>query len=186
MSGLLSSAPRFTRILDQHDGGFFRGNRISASPDESNKRGERMLALVDDTMLPRILDHLFSEGEFLSPYGIRSVSKVHDVRRNLGEIRGIGAAIVEYVPGESNSPLFGGQLQLAWSDLDAYQLHPDPDARKILSLSGRRLSGQSALLAGRNAGSPRWSRKCFHHGSSTCFAKTVTAWCQPVPVLSQD
>jgi hypothetical protein len=105
---LLASAPRFTRILDEHDGGFFRGNRISAAPDEFNKRGERMLALVDDTMLPRILDHLFAESEFLSPYGIRSVSKVHDTRRNLGDIRGIGAAIVEYVPGESNSPLFGG------------------------------------------------------------------------------
>jgi hypothetical protein len=105
---LLASAPRFRKILDQHDGGFFRGNRISAAPDELNKRGERMLALVDDGMLPRILDHLFAEAEFLSPYGIRSVSKVHDQRRNLGEIRGIGTAMVEYVPGESNSALFGG------------------------------------------------------------------------------
>jgi len=105
---LLTRAPRFSAILAEHGGGFFRGNRISACPTTANARGERMLALVDDEMLPAILNHLFNEDEFLSPYGIRSVSKLHAERRDLGDIRGIGAAMVEYVPGESNSPLFGG------------------------------------------------------------------------------
>lgn len=59
-------------------------------------------------MLPRILQHLLSEDEFLSPYGIRSVSRIHAERRDLGMLPGIGEAMIEYVPGESNSPLFGG------------------------------------------------------------------------------
>ena len=59
-------------------------------------------------MLPRILSHLLSESEFLSSYGIRSVSRIHAEHRDLGVLPGIGQAMIEYVPGESNSPLFGG------------------------------------------------------------------------------
>jgi hypothetical protein len=59
-------------------------------------------------MLPRILKRLLDEGQFLSPYGVRSVSKVHQSQRDLGVIPGIGQAMIEYVPGESNSGLFGG------------------------------------------------------------------------------
>ncbi|MFO1146661.1 MAG: glucosidase, partial [Rhodospirillales bacterium] len=105
---LLANVPRFRRRLHQHKGGMFRGNSVCLCPDWENERGEHLLALVDHTMLPRILQHLLSEDEFLSPYGIRSVSRVHAAHRDLGVLPGIGSAMIEYVPGESNSPLFGG------------------------------------------------------------------------------
>ena len=105
---LLKNAPRFDRLLTKHMGGLFDGHHICACPYHKNERGERLLSLVDYTMLPHILWHLLSEEEFLSPYGIRSVSKVHAQRRDLGYVRGIGEAVIEYLPGESNSGLFGG------------------------------------------------------------------------------
>jgi len=55
-----------------------------------------------------MLRRIVNEDEFLSAYGVRSVSKLHADRRDLGVIDGIGKALIEYVPGESNSGLFGG------------------------------------------------------------------------------
>ncbi len=105
---LLANAPRFARMLDEHGGGLFDGHVICACPQHVNDRGEHLLALVDASMLPRILQHVLAEDEFLSPHGVRSVSRVHAWKRELGDLRGIGPAMIDYVPGESNSPLFGG------------------------------------------------------------------------------
>jgi len=105
---LLANAPRFAAILAEYGGGVFDGHVVCACPEHTNERGERLLSLVDDTMLPRILRHLLSEDEFLSRYGIRGVSRVHAQRKDLGTIHGVGRAMIEYLPGESNSPLFGG------------------------------------------------------------------------------
>ncbi len=105
---LLRNVPRFRALLDRHEGGEFHGNFICACPAHENDRGEHLLALVDHTMLPAIVRRLFDEREFLSPFGIRSVSRIHAERRDLGMLPGIGQALIEYVPGESNSALFGG------------------------------------------------------------------------------
>ena len=59
-------------------------------------------------MLPRILSRLLDEAQFLSPFGVRGVSKIHETQKDLGYIPGIGRAMIEYVPGESTSGLFGG------------------------------------------------------------------------------
>jgi hypothetical protein len=105
---LLMNAPRFVQVMDDHAGGLFDGHEICACPARVNERGERLLSLVDDTMLPRMLRHILDEDEFLSAYGVRSVSKRHAENRDLGVIHGIGQALIEYVPGESNCGLFGG------------------------------------------------------------------------------
>jgi hypothetical protein len=105
---LLSRTPRFAKLLNEHRGGLFQGNTVCACPDSANARGEHLLSLVDHSMLPRILQRLLNEEEFLSPYGIRSVSKLHATQRELGHLPGVGQAMIEYVPGESNSGLFGG------------------------------------------------------------------------------
>ena len=109
-----------------------------------NERGEHLLALVDHSMLPRILERLLSEREFLSPYGVRSVSRIHAEERDLGVVPGIGRALIEYVPGESTSGLFGGNSN--WrGDLDADQLLAGASDRKIPPLFWRRLQGTRSL-----------------------------------------
>jgi hypothetical protein len=105
---LLSKTPRFAKLLSQHRGGSFQGHYVCACPDWENARGEHLLSLVDHTMLPRILRRLLNEEEFLSDYGVRSVSKLHATHRELGHLPGVGQAMIEYIPGESNSGLFGG------------------------------------------------------------------------------
>lgn len=54
--------------------------------------------------MARVLD----QAQFLSPYGIRSLSKEHETRQDLGDIPGLGAIRISYEPGESLSGLFGG------------------------------------------------------------------------------
>ena len=105
---LLNHAPRFRELLRSAKGGLFRGSYICACPDWQNERGEQLLSLVDHSMLPRILTRLLDEAQFLSPYGVRGVSKVHESYRDLGWLPGIGQAHIEYIPGESNSGMFGG------------------------------------------------------------------------------
>jgi hypothetical protein len=70
--------------------------------------GERgILALVNPERLRRILARMLDESEFLSPYGIRSLSKFHE--RHPYVFRADGKEYrVDYLPGESNSGMFGG------------------------------------------------------------------------------
>ncbi len=105
---LLGAAPRFRALLRRHKGGLFRGSYICACPEWENDRGEHLLALVDHSQLPRILERLLDEAQFFSPFGIRSLSKIHEHRRELGYIPGLGETFIDYQPGESESALFGG------------------------------------------------------------------------------
>jgi hypothetical protein len=105
---LLDNVPRFRLLLAEHARGMFRGNLVCQCPEWENARGERLLALVNEKMLPRILQRLLNEEEFLSPYGVRSVSKIHEKHRDLGHIPGVGPALIGYEPGESRSGIFGG------------------------------------------------------------------------------
>ena len=105
---LLDRAPRFHQVMKAHRYGLFDGMYVSECPTKTNARGEHLLALVDADKLKRILQHLLSEQEFLSDYGVRAVSRVHAHRQDLGHVHGIGRALIEYVPGESTSGLFGG------------------------------------------------------------------------------
>jgi hypothetical protein len=67
-----------------------------------------MLALVDPERLPRVLQRLADEGEFLSRHGIRSLSAAY--RNEPFELWQDGHVIasVDYEPAESTTPLFGG------------------------------------------------------------------------------
>src|SRR6185369_16352469 len=57
--------------------------------------------------LERVLRYMLDETEFLSPWGIRSVSRVHRDHPYVLRV-GDGEYRVQYVPGESDSGLFGG------------------------------------------------------------------------------
>ncbi|MDW7774476.1 MAG: hypothetical protein SCH71_16450 [Desulfobulbaceae bacterium] len=105
---ILEKVPRFKAMLDEHKGGMFDGHTICACPFTTNEHGERLLALVDHTMIPHILRRLLDRDEFFSGHGIRGLSRIHAKKHPLRDLPGIGAAFIEYEPGESHSPLFGG------------------------------------------------------------------------------
>ena len=70
--------------------------------------GERgITALVNPERLRRILTKMLDEEEFLSPYGIRSLSKFHQKHPYVFHVQGQDYR-VDYLPGESDSGMFGG------------------------------------------------------------------------------
>ncbi|MCA1840937.1 MAG: glucosidase [Actinomycetota bacterium] len=68
---------------------------------------DRLLSIVDPQKLRRILQTMLDEDEFLSPYGIRALSKCHGDNPVHMDIGGI-VTDVSYEPGESSSGMFGG------------------------------------------------------------------------------
>jgi hypothetical protein len=75
--------------------------------EENGHHGHLLLSVVPRDRLERLLRYLLDEREFLSPHGIRSVSRVH-VEHPYRFFVGEQEHRVEYVPGESTSGLFGG------------------------------------------------------------------------------
>ena len=67
----------------------------------------RLLSIVGADQLPRVLHRMLDEGEFLSPHGIRSVSRAHREHPFVLSIDGMEHR-VDYEPAESSSSLFGG------------------------------------------------------------------------------
>uniref|UniRef100_T1IRW7 Uncharacterized protein n=1 Tax=Strigamia maritima TaxID=126957 RepID=T1IRW7_STRMM len=67
-----------------------------------------LLAVPNKTRLLSILKYMLDEDEFLSPYGIRSLSKVHKDHPFVLNLPNHPPASVAYVPGDSNTYMFGG------------------------------------------------------------------------------
>jgi len=75
---------------------------------ESHSHGPHLLlALPSRHRLERLLRYALDENEFYSPYGIRSLSRIHKARPYVGR-HGDKERQVGYEPGESTSGLFGG------------------------------------------------------------------------------
>ncbi|HEX4497822.1 MAG TPA: glucosidase [Thermoanaerobaculia bacterium] len=66
-----------------------------------------LLAIPSRERLVRVLRHVLDESEFLAPYGVRSLSRVHLEHPFELAVEG-GVRRVEYVPGESRDGMFGG------------------------------------------------------------------------------
>jgi len=66
-----------------------------------------LLALAPRERMERVLRYVLDEGEFLSAYGLRSLSRAHATKPFALRFDGQDYR-VEYLPGESNSGLFGG------------------------------------------------------------------------------
>ena len=69
--------------------------------------GRRMLAVVNEEKLRRLLAHMLDERQFLSAFGIRSLSRAHLEAPFRVNVHGQEYA-VQYLPAESDSGMFGG------------------------------------------------------------------------------
>jgi hypothetical protein len=78
-----------------------------AEPESGIDHRHRLLAIPSCERLVRVLGYLLDEQEFLSPYGIRSLSKVHERQPYVLALHG-GEHRVDYAPGESTTTMFGG------------------------------------------------------------------------------
>jgi len=66
-----------------------------------------ILSMINADRLRRILSKVLDENEFLSPYGIRSISKFHQAHPYVFYVGGKEYR-VDYLPAESNTGMFGG------------------------------------------------------------------------------
>ena len=74
---------------------------------ETGRDVKMLLALPSKERLVRVLRYLLDENEFLSPYGLRSLSRVHKDKPYVLHVNGEEFR-VDYDPAESTSGLFGG------------------------------------------------------------------------------
>ncbi len=104
-------------VVDNHPGfrkrmQWFIDNRSDltetlASLTETGQERRRLLSVVNRSRLERILQRVFDENEFLSPFGIRSLSRYHKDHPYSLQLEGHDFS-VSYEPGDSQSGLFGG------------------------------------------------------------------------------
>lgn len=82
-------------------------NSLVSRYSEPGQGHRRLLSVMQKYQLRALLEAMLDEEEFLSPYGIRSLSKIHldqPYRFHLNE----EMFEVKYLPGESDSGMFGG------------------------------------------------------------------------------
>ena len=104
---LLDRLPGFKRRLE-----WFIDNRPSlignvACMRTRGTQQRRLLSIVGRDQLRRVLQLMLDEQEFLSPYGIRALSKHHESHPYSLAVNGTDYQ-VNYEPGESSTGLFGG------------------------------------------------------------------------------
>jgi hypothetical protein len=76
-------------------------------PERVGVHGRRMLAILDERKLRRVLARMLDPNEFLGAHGIRSLSRYHLDHPYVLQMGGAEHR-VSYLPAESDSGLFGG------------------------------------------------------------------------------
>ena len=120
-----------------------RGARPRGSDVEGfiGHAGRRLLSPLTRTKLERVLGYLLDENEFLVRYGIRALSRHHREHPFVFHVAGQEHR-VEYLPGDSNSGMFGGNSNWRgpiWMPVNALDR---PGAPEPLRLLRRRLQGR--------------------------------------------
>ncbi|WP_254508503.1 MGH1-like glycoside hydrolase domain-containing protein [Anatilimnocola floriformis] len=69
--------------------------------------GRRLASILDETRLRRVLAKMLDENEFLSEFGLRSLSKFHEQHPYSMDVHGQTYS-VGYLPAESDTGMFGG------------------------------------------------------------------------------
>ena len=103
---LVDSLPRFKHRMQ-----WFIENRPDFAQHVETQSSEggarRFLSLVSRDRLDSILRYMLDENEFLSPHGIRALSRYHKDRPYVFNLMGQEYR-VQYEPAESSTPQFGG------------------------------------------------------------------------------
>jgi hypothetical protein len=76
-------------------------------PAKRGHAGRQLAAVLSESKLRRVLAKMLDENEFLSPYGIRALSRYHVEHPYVFRV-GDQENRVSYLPGESDSGMFGG------------------------------------------------------------------------------
>ena len=83
------------------------GRHITCMASSHHGGRQRLLAIPSRERLERVLRYMLDEREFLSPFGIRSVSRIHESRPFILRLNG-NEHRLDYTPGEATTGLFGG------------------------------------------------------------------------------
>jgi hypothetical protein len=106
-AGLLNKFPEMTErllwflearpelVADIHD------------PRKTGVAGRRLASILDETKLRRVLAKMLDENEFLSPFGLRSLSRFHADHPYVFNAGGREYRVA-YLPAESDTGMFGG------------------------------------------------------------------------------
>ena len=99
--------PAMLQLIEQFAGVFSDAVPGLANLPGPNSEGRRILSLVDEPRLRRILAAMLDEDEFLGAHGIRAISRRHAAQPVEFEWGGQDYD-VHYLPAESDTGMFGG------------------------------------------------------------------------------
>ena len=77
------------------------------NPTKTGVAGRRLASILDETRLRRVLAKMLDENEFLSEFGIRSLSRFHADHPYVFRVGGQEYRVA-YLPAESDTGMFGG------------------------------------------------------------------------------
>jgi hypothetical protein len=104
---LIKKYPEFGIMLDKLLSSRHELYAAIHNPMKAGVAGRKLASVLDETRLRRVLSIMLDENEFLSSYGIRSLSRYHADHPFRVNVSG-QEYTVAYLPGESDSGMFGG------------------------------------------------------------------------------
>jgi hypothetical protein len=104
---MFAALPDFRRLIDWYITNRPRFRRNVIAKKRSDGATMRLFSIMDEERLRRVLGYMLDEQEFLSPHGIRSLSRHHRENPYVFSVDGTQHR-VDYEPAESTTWMFGG------------------------------------------------------------------------------
>ena len=140
---------RFARLRDEL-GGDRRKRCVGRIREVGDERTLLVSVINPDELRQDVAASSSTRPAFLSPHGLRAVSKRYE--GNPYTLDGVPGAWIDYEPAESTTTMFGGNSNWRGADLDAGQLPRDPPVHASTSASSATTSRSSTRPArGRSA-----------------------------------